>query len=152
MAFNSALHPHVPAGSPAGGQFAASSKGSSKSTAKTSGKSGTKTTAKRAPAKTATGGAPLPGRSGKGGRYTPAQFAELQQLQKQAAGGKKLTAKQAHALHVAHELHVGHEQHLAAMGVKRSPKLAAKKRTATTAKRTTAKTGIAKTTAVKRSK
>ena len=82
MAFNPALHPHAPAGTPAGGQF---------------------TVAK--------GGSPAPSKkpAKNGSRYSKQQFTQLQSLQKQAASGKKLTAKQAHALHVAHELHLQHE-------------------------------------------
>lgn len=97
-AFNSALHPRVKAGSTGGGQF------------------------------TAKGSAPAPSKkpAKNGSRYTKAQFAQLQSLQKQHAAGKKLTRAQAHALHTAHALHM---QHVKAAGVKRSPKLAAAKKT-----------------------
>lgn len=86
MTWNSALHPRAAKGAAGGGQFAK-------------------------------GSAPAPAKkpAGNGSRYTGRQFGQLQSLQKQHAAGKKLTARQAHALHQAHVLH---EQHLAAVAAR----------------------------------
>lgn len=104
--FNSSLHPHVPAGSASGGQFAPKAASSKKTTAKPAAK---KKPAARKGVGTAKGKAPQ--KTGKNGQYTPAQFRELQSLQRQHAKGKKLTAAQAKALHTAHELHLAHLRH-----------------------------------------
>lgn len=94
MTWNSALHPRAAKGAAGGGQFAK-------------------------------GSAPAPSKkpAGNGSRYTGKQFGQLQSLQKQHAAGKKLTAKQAHALHAAHALH---EQHLAAVAAAARPKATVK--------------------------
>lgn len=110
MAFNSALHPRVAKGNAGGGQFA---KGSSPAPSKQPTKNGS--------------------------RYSKKQFSQLQSLQKQHAAGKKLTAKQAHALHVAHELHLAHGR---AMPVKRTATRAAKTAAPAAAPRKTAKAAV----------
>lgn len=101
MSWNSALHPRAPKGGPAGGQFAK-------------------------------GSAPAPSKkpAANGSRYSKKQFGQLKSLNRQHAGGKKLTGKQAHALHVAHELHLAHEQALAAKAkaAKAAPKAPARAR------------------------
>lgn len=103
--FNSSLHPHVPAGSAGGGQFAPKAASSSQSKAAQKPATAKKPAAK----KQATAKGRAPAGPGKNGRYTKKQFGELQSLLKQHQHGKKLTAAQAHAEHVAHELHLRHE-------------------------------------------
>lgn len=93
-AFNPSLHPRVPSGA-GGGEFTA--KGSAPAPSKKPGKNG--------------------------GRYTKAQMADLQSLQKQHNAGAKLTKAQAHALHTAHQLHM---QHVAAAKGKAKAKAAPK--------------------------
>lgn len=82
MTFNASLHPRIAKGSAGGGRFA---KGSAPAPSKQPSK------------KT-------------GARYSKKQFAQLQSLEKQSQSGKKLSPRQAHALHVAHELHMQHQR------------------------------------------
>lgn len=102
--FSSALHPRVPAGSSAGGQFgtrAAAKAGAAKA------KPPTKKAAGRKPVPPAAKGK-APQKPGRSGQYSKTQFAQLQSLQRQHARGRRLTAMQAKALHTAHVLHLAH--------------------------------------------
>jgi hypothetical protein len=101
MPFTSALHPHAPAGSPAGGQFAASGKQQQPAPAAKG-----KPAAKKKPATVKTKG-----------KLT---FAQQKQLRAQAAKGKvTLTPDQQHQLHLAH---VAHEAHVKAQAAKKPAK------------------------------
>lgn len=119
MAFNPALHPHAPAGSPAGGQFTAGG-GQQKQPAKTA--PAKKTTAKGRPAAKKPTFAQLKAwttavNNGQGARLTPQQRAAVA------------------AAHKAHTAHVAHVKHMAALKAK--GKTAAKPKT--TAKKPAAK-------------
>lgn len=106
MAFTSALHPHAPAGSPAGGQFTASGSQQQQAAKPATGGKG-KTKPK--------GMKPAAGAKAAQAKARSVPFAELKRLTTMAHHGKKLTpaqaaivkaGEQAHAAHVAHMAHV----------------------------------------------
>lgn len=106
VAFNAALHPRAPAGSPAGGKFAAGGGGqaAAKPGAKPAAKPGAKKPVKVTPAMLAAAK-----------KKQAAKNADLKKWTTMAnkGQGKKLTPAERMAVSDAHKAHVAHEAHVA---------------------------------------